>query len=278
MATTTPGAAEPDPGRGPGAARPRLEIAAQDVDGATAAVRHGAERLEVCQALAVGGLTPSLGLVEHAAALGVPVRPLIRPRAGGFRVSPDELRAMRRDVAALADAGAEAFVVGALVERPASEPSEGEPTEDELGLDVPALTALADAAAGRPVIVHRCADVLLGAGVAPEELVEQLIAAGAAGVLTSGGAADALAGSATLARLVRAAAGRLEIIAGGGVRPEALATLVDAGVDAVHLSASGPQSAGPSGPGGGEESFTTTDPQRVSAARAALETAPSSVD
>ncbi|GAB3185510.1 copper homeostasis protein CutC [Nesterenkonia halophila] len=244
----------------------RLEIAVQDVDGATAAVAHGAERLEVCQALAVGGLTPSLGLVEHAAGLGVPVRPLLRPRAGGFRVSSGERQVMRRDVELLVSAGAEALVVGALAERPDGAPS----------LDVPALRTLAEAAAGRPVIVHRCVDVLLGAGVEPEELVEQLIACGVDGVLTSGGAADALAGSATLARLVRAAAGRLEIVAGGGVRPEGFATLVAAGVDAVHLSASGPQSAGPAGPGGGEETFSTTDAQQVRAARAALDAAPSS--
>lgn len=230
----TPGAVAP---RGP----VRLEIAVQDVDGATAAVAHGAERLEVCQALAVGGLTPSLGLVEHAAGLGVPVRPLLRPRAGGFRVSSGERQVMRRDVELLASAGAEALVVGALAERPDGTP----------GLDVPALTTLAEAAAGRPVIVHRCVDVLLGAGAAPEELVEQLIACGAAGVLTSGGAADALAGS---------------------------ATLVAAGVDAVHLSASGPQSAGPAGPGGGEEAFATTDAQQVRAARAALDAAPSGAE
>lgn len=263
MTTTAPGAGE-RPSRAGGV---RLEIAVQDVDGATTAAAHGADRLEVCQALAVGGLTPSVALVEHAAGLGAPVRPLIRPRAGGFRVSSGERQVMRRDVELLASAGAEALVVWALAER-----SDGAPD-----LDVPALTTLAEAA-DRPVIVHRCVDVLLGAGAAPEELVEQLIACGAAGVLTSGGAADALAGSARLARLVRAAAGRLEIVAGGGVRPEGFATLVAAGVDAVHLSASGPQSAGPAGPGGGEETFATTDAQQVRAARAALDAAPSGAD
>src|SRR5690625_5710164 len=70
---------------------PLLEIAVQDVESGHVAREHGADRFELCQALGVGGLTPSRGLMEHAATLGVPFRPLIRPRAGGFQYTDAEV-------------------------------------------------------------------------------------------------------------------------------------------------------------------------------------------
>ncbi|QSB16631.1 copper homeostasis protein CutC [Natronosporangium hydrolyticum] len=235
----------------------RLEIATQDVEGVRVAQARGADRVELCQALPVGGLTPSQGLVEQAVALGVPVRALIRPRAGGYRYTATETATMVRDVATAVAAGAEGVVVGAL-------------TDD--GLDRAVLRALVHAAAGAPVIVHRCVDVLLGQGwVAPAALVAQLLELGVAGMLTSGGAERAPDGRDTIAALAAAAAGRLEIVAGGGVRPEHFAALARAGADTVHLSAGRAVSAGPSGPGGGEDEFVTTDPAVVAAARAAVD-------
>src|SRR5690625_6504278 len=79
-------------------ASPLLEIAVQDVESGRVAREHGADGFELCQALGVGGLTPSRGLMEYAARLAVPFRPLIRPRAGGFRYTDAEIAVMVRDV------------------------------------------------------------------------------------------------------------------------------------------------------------------------------------
>lgn len=233
----------------------QLEIAVQDVEGAQVAAQQGADRLELCQALALGGLSPSRGLMAQVAATGVPFHPLIRPRAGGYRYTPAEVAVMVADVETALECGAAGVVIGALTDE---------------GLDHVTLRTLSDAAAGRPVIIHRCVDVLLGGGRAePAAIAEQILAAGATGVLTSGGAKRAVDGRDAIAAL--ATAGELEVIAGGGVRPEDVPALVAAGVDAIHLSASRTTAAGPSGPGGGEDAFTATDPDGVDAARSAVD-------
>ncbi|MPV36843.1 copper homeostasis protein CutC [Georgenia subflava] len=240
-----------------------MEIAVQDVDGVRVAAAGGADRVELCQALAVGGLTPSVGLVEVATTVGPDVHVLVRPRPGGFVYTATEVSVMVRDVEALVDAGASGVVVGALTL------DDGAPA-----LDRHALKALVRAAEGRPVTVHRCVDVLLGAPhrLEPADLVEQLLALGISRVLTSGGAPRALEGTPVLGALVGAAAGRLEIMAGGGVHPEHLAALAEAGVDAIHLSArAAATDAGPAGPGGGPDSYDRTDPDLVAAARAAID-------
>src|SRR5690625_2978798 len=112
----------------------RLEIAIQDIAGARVAAAHGADRVELCQALAVGGLSPSQGLMRHVANTGVPFRPLIRPRAGGYRYTPSEIEVMVTDVQAALECGADGVVVGALT---------------DTGLDHASLRTLVDAAAGR---------------------------------------------------------------------------------------------------------------------------------
>lgn len=94
-----------------------LEIAVQDVSGAVAAVRAGAQRLELCTALAAtGGVTPGVGLLEAvvAAVPGTGVHVLVRPRPGGFVYAPDEVAVQVREVRAAVRAGASGVVVGAL--------------------------------------------------------------------------------------------------------------------------------------------------------------------
>lgn len=233
----------------------KLEIAVQDIAGISAAADHGADRAELCQALAVGGLTPTVAMVERSVAEGLPAHPLIRPRAGGYEYSAAEVSAMVRDVEVLLEGGAEGVVVGALTENT---------------LDSAALETLVHAAQGRPVVVHRCVDVLLATGAEPAHLVEELIDLGVSGVLTSGGAPRAVEGTASIAALSREAAGRLEIVAGGGVRVEDVPVLVRAGADVVHLSAGTTASAGNSGPGGVADTYATTDPDTVAAVRAAV--------
>lgn len=199
-----------------------VEVAVQDVRGVLLARAGGADRVEFCSGLALGGLTPSSAAVEAAvhAAQGMPVHVLVRCRTGEFRYDRDEVRLMAREIADACSAGAEGVVVGALDERG--------------GIDVAAMRAWAEAAAGRSLTLHRAMDL---AGDA-ERALEAAVDAGCGRVLTSGQAVDALAGVPTLRRLVERAAGRLEVMAGGGVRAANAGEIIArTGVPAVHLSA-----------------------------------------
>ncbi|PYF98417.1 copper homeostasis protein [Georgenia satyanarayanai] len=231
----------------------QLEVAVQDANGAAVARDAGADRVELCSALDVGGLTPSIAMVGAVVATGIPVHVLVRPRPGGFRYSASEVTLMVRDIEAIVDAGAAGVVVGALTARDT--------------LDRHALEALQYAAEGLEVTVHRCVDVLDDPGA----VLEDLAGLGFTRVLTSGGAATVAQGLPTLRRMTAAAGGRLEVMAGGGVRTEDVAALVDAGVDAVHLSARRHvPDGGPSGPGGGRPGYDVTDASVLAAVTAAL--------
>jgi len=242
-----------------------LEIAVQDVTGAQAAVRAGARRLELCSALAAtGGVTPGIGLLEAVLDVvrtaGVGVHVLVRSRPGGFVHASDEVDVLVREVRAAVRAGADGVVVGML-------------TRDGR-VDTAALDACVAAASGAQVTFHRAFDVLAPDERALAEAVDTLVGHGVTRVLTSGGAARAGDGLERLARTVALADGRLEVMAGGGVLVGHVPAIVATGVDAVHLSASRRvvDDGGGAGPGGGADAgWTTTDPDVVAAARAALE-------
>ncbi|MDQ0892716.1 copper homeostasis protein CutC [Agromyces ramosus] len=235
-----------------------VEIAVQDVAGVRIALEAGAARVELCQALEVGGLTPSAGLVEAAvelaaaASAGPFVHVLIRPRGGGFVYDADELDQVVRDIRFVRSLGAAGVVVGALT--------------DAGALDLSAIAAFVDAAEVLDVTVHRAVD----ASADPLGSVASLGGTGVRRVLTSGGASDCRTGLATLTAMVGATRSTLEVMAGGGVRVGDIAALAAAGVDAVHLSARRRAAIGGlSGPGGGDVGFDTTDAQLVHAAIAA---------
>lgn len=224
-----------------------VEIAVQDAAGARVARDGGADRVELCTALAAtGGLTPSLGTIEQVAAVGLPVHVLVRPRAGGFQHDADELALMTTDVRHAVRAGASGVVVGVL------------DTDGDVNRD--AVARLRDAADGRDVTFHRALDVV------PDRLaaLRTLADLGVRRVLTSGGAARTILGLDELAAMVREGTG-VEIMAGGGLRAQDVAPLLDAGVDAVHLSASVERDdRGPAGPGGGTGgTYLVTDGGRV---------------
>jgi copper homeostasis protein len=150
------------------------------------------------------------------------VHVLVRPRPGDFCYSASEIDVSIADVRAALAVGADGVVVGALVR-----------DGDRLRLDVDALRRIVDAARGAPVTMHRAIDWLDD----PVEAMASLVELGVSRVLTSGGAATVQRGLPTLARMVRAAAGRIEVMAGGGVDVESIPEIGRSGVDAVHLSA-----------------------------------------
>lgn len=240
-----------------------VEIAVQDAAGTRIALANGAARIELCQALGLGGLTPSAGLVDvavdlarDAGATGF-VHVLVRPRGGGFVYDAEEQDTILREIRAAVAAGADGVVVGALTER-------GE-------LDLDAIARFVDAAGDAEVTVHRAVD----ASADPLGSVAALAGRGVRRVLTSGGAPDCRAGLDALAAMAAVAAGRIQIMAGGGVKLEDIPALAAAGVDAVHLSARGRAlRGGASGPGGGVDGFDETDAALVAAAIAAASAVP----
>lgn len=245
-------------GGGPftGSKLPALEIAVQDPDGAAAAIAAGADRLELCTGLSTGGLTPSMGLVQAVVSAAGPgrVHVLVRPREGGFVYTAAEVDVMVRDVAALAATpGVAGVVIGALVHGGT--------------LDMDATARMIEAAGELEVTFHRAIDVCPD----PLALLDGLLELGVARVLTSGCAARSIDGLDTIAALAARAGDRLQIQAGGGVRTQDIPALLDAGAAAVHLSARRSElAAGPSGPGGGSQSYDVTDPALVAGALAAV--------
>ena len=204
-----------------------LEVAVQDAAGVRVAREIGARRVELTQALALGGLTPSpatLELAVEAAAQGGPeVHVLVRPRAGGFHYDAEEIATAVRDVRWMLAHGATGVVIGAQA-------AGGE-------LDADALARLRDAAretsADAAVTLHRAID-------ATPDLVAGLdvaLALGLTRVLTSGGASAARDGVDMLRALVADAAGRIEVMAGSGVTAVNAAEIAATGVDALHFSA-----------------------------------------
>ena len=195
-----------------------LEIVAQSAEDARIAEAAGADRLELVSALALGGLTPSLGTLEEVIArCNLPLVAMLRPRSGGFAYSEGELAAMERDGERFLAAGARGLVFGAL---------------DTEGVDVRANARLVQL--GGEAVFHRAFDTLPD----PVGSLERLIDLGIRRVLTSGGRGSALEGADAIRRLVEAADGRIEIMPGGGVRPSNVADLVSGtGVDQVHLGA-----------------------------------------
>jgi copper homeostasis protein len=176
------------------------------------------DRVELCSALALGGLTPDPGLIALAQESPLPCHVMIRPRAGDFCYDKAELRAMCASIEAVRRAGLAGVVIGA---------------SRDAALDLPLLRTLMEAAEGLEVTLHRVVDLLPD----PLEALEQAVALGMSRILTSGGAPNAVDGLAQIAAMQRAAQGRIEIMAGSGV---SLANLADihaqTGVRAFHSS------------------------------------------
>lgn len=200
--------------------RALIEVCVDSMASVRAAVSGGADRLELCANLIIGGTTPSPQLIRQAAALGVPVNVLIRPRFGDFCFTQEEKDEQLAQIRELRALGAHGAVVGAQT-------PDGE-------LDRPFLAACREAADGLSLTLHRAFDVCRDAGRALEEAIDLRFDT----ILTSGQRATACEGAALLADLVSQAAGRITIMPGGGVNAENLPELARrTGARAFHLSA-----------------------------------------
>lgn len=201
------------------------EICCGDSESLYAASEGGAKRIELCSALAEGGVTPSIGLIRQAVALGIPeVNVLIRPRKGDFLYTNLEVELMIDDIRTAVEAGATGVVIGALI-------ADGNIDED-------ATAAMIKAAQGRNVTFHRAFDLCRD----PYDALEKIIALGCTSLLTSGQAATAMEGAPLIKQLVKQFGDRITVMAASGVRPSNVAALISAtGVRAVHGTARAPR-------------------------------------
>ena len=196
-----------------------LEICIDSAQGLLAALDGGADRIELCSALSVGGLTPPPSLLAMAQRAPVPVRAMIRPRDGDFVYSEDDLAQMIADIDAVREAGLDGVVFGACHEGGA--------------LDDSALQRLIAATGPLGKTLHRAFDLTPD----PFAALETAITFGFDTILTSGMAPSALDGAGLIAELVSRAEGRIEIMAGAGLDPDNTAELLKrTGVRIVHGS------------------------------------------
>lgn len=196
------------------------EACCPSLEAVLAAERTGARRIELCERLEIGGVTPSEELLRAAlAATSLPVHVLIRPRGGDFVYDEGEVRTMLSDIARCRKLGASGVVVGALTPGGA--------------VDVPVMRRLVAAARPLSVTFHRAFDE----SADPLAAFGEILSLGCDRLLTSGHAPDALAGRALIGELVRRAGGRIVVMAGCGVRPGNIAQIArDSGAPEFHSS------------------------------------------
>ncbi len=200
-----------------------LEVCVDTPAGLAAAIAGGADRIELCAALALQGLTPAPGLMALAAEAPIPIYPMIRPRNGDFCFAARDLDTMRRDIDAVRGYGLAGVAIGA--NRPNGE------------LDIDALEMLTKHCDGLGMTLHRSFDFVTDQAASLETAIDL----GFERILTSGGALTAEAGAEQIAALVSQANGRIAILAGAGVRASNVAELVRrTGVREVHGSFGGP--------------------------------------
>lgn len=198
-----------------------LEICCGSIDDAIEAEAGGADRVELCSALFLGGLTPSLGtILETKSRLKIPVMVMIRPRAGGFCYSEAEMASMERDVEVTVANGADGLVFGIL--RP------------DGTIDAERCRRLLKLARDRQTVFHRAFDV------APDPLaaLDEIVELGFTRVLTSGQHDSALDALPFIRHLMEYAGDRIEILPGGGIPPASIPDVISqTGCRQVHLTA-----------------------------------------
>lgn len=198
---------------------PLLEVCVDSPLGLMAAIDGGADRVELCSALSLGGLTPTWALMMLAAEHEIPAVAMIRPRAGDFVWSADEVDHMQGEIDDVLEAGLDGIVIGA--NRPDGR------------LDAKTLRQLlTDIPPDVDKVLHRCIDLTPD----PVEAVETAIQLGFTRILTSGGAPRAADAIGPLRAMFDRARGRIEIMPGSGITPANLGQFALLPLNSVHAS------------------------------------------
>ena len=188
-----------------------LEIAVSTSERGLAVERAGAHRLELCEQLELGGVTPRLELVRHVrSAVQIPVHVLVRPRAGDFVYTSEEYSRMKEAIAALRSEGVQGIVTGIL--------------QPDGSVDIARTRELVELTSPLKFTFHRAFDETPDLAKA----LEDVTLCGASHILTSGGAPDALQGASVLRKLIEQAGRHLTILPGGGIHSGNIAELASA--------------------------------------------------
>ncbi|MDG6281962.1 copper homeostasis protein CutC [Glaesserella parasuis] len=201
----------------------KVEICVDNLESVITANQFPIDRIELCSALAVGGLTPNLGFIQQVQQIStIPLALMIRPRAGDFLYSEDEIQIMLNDIATAKQLGIQAVVFGALS-------ANGE-------IDLATTELLVKASQGMEITFHRAFDLCKD----PITALEQLIDLGCHCILTSGQATTAFDGIPVIQQLVKQANGRIQIMAGCGINADNIKQIIEqTQVPEIHFSAKG---------------------------------------
>ena len=197
-----------------------LEICVDSLALAQAAVRGGADRIELCGPLEDGGVTPAWDLtVAVRRAVNVPIAMLVRQRTGPFTVSEVEFEGMRQEVLFARRSGVDFVVLGIL--------------HPDRTVDVERTRQLVELAYPMGVTFHRAFDSTPDLDMA----LRAVLGTGASRLLTSGGSDSAVSGAPIVSRLQWEAGEALSLVVCGGITPENIgAVLEQAGVREVHAA------------------------------------------
>ena len=176
------------------------EACVESFEKALEAQNNGANRIELCENLVVGGTTPSYGTVKICLEkLNIPIFPMIRARGGNFVYSKDEIEIMKEDIKIFKELGVKGVVLGCL-------------TSDNK-IDLELTKELVDLAYPMEVTFHKAIDEILN----PLDYIDDLVNIGIKRILTSGGEATALEGKDLINEMIKKSNGRLKIVVAGKV-------------------------------------------------------------
>lgn len=198
-----------------------LEICTATIQSAINAKTAGAHRIELCSELAVGGITPSFGMIQEVLKkVSIPVFVLIRPRSGNFTYSSEEFEIMKADISQCKKMGCAGIVSGIL--------------NHDQTIDIIRTKELVELSKPLPFTFHRAFDWVPN----PTEALESLIEIGVHRVLTSGQSPTAEQGITMLTKLQQQANNRIQILPGGGINDNNVKFFVNEGFTEIHASAS----------------------------------------
>jgi copper homeostasis protein len=194
----------------------KIELCVSTLKGLKAAVDYGVDRIEICQNLEEGGVTPSWGMIRQAKLLGLETHVLIRARPGDFCYSEDEIQVMLSDIAVCRTEQVAGVVIGALTENTT--------------LDIQVMQRFISEAGAMDITFHRAFDELKDWKTALDQLVDLKVNR----ILTAGLAESV--NFKNLKEVLRYTGNRIEIMAGGGVNPQNMEALISLKPNAIHFS------------------------------------------
>ena len=198
-----------------------IEVCSTSLQSVKNAASAGADRIELCSALELGGLTPSMGLIKKAQELNIiDIHCLLRPRVGHFIYTDEELNLIEEDLKFVGELGCKGVVLGALT--------------PEFKLDLKRLERWRQLAGDMYLTFHRAFDVIVN----PKEALQQLIELGYDCILTAGGSEKAIDGFNSLEEWNKKFGEQILIMPGSGINTNNCQKFKSAGFKALHLSGS----------------------------------------